>query len=969
MWRVLSTIQAGLLSKEEGMSGELARKLVEARSAESFLRRQGHRLGWRSIAALKSEVDRLVVCDLNAAARLANRIEELATLKTDRVWKAFADASRARVLHYSGRHDAAARLYAIAAGTIDNAGLTVEAGAIKRHRVFALTQMGRYGVALRAAKAARTALAGSRPEQLAQLEANVGNIYDRLDKPRKALQCYDRARKILAIRRDRVSCALVDFNRSNVLVELDRHAEAAALLESAGRTFEKAGQSLRAAQARFHLAYIHYLRGDYTAALGGYYQARDRLVELGNDELGAWCNQEIAEVLLALNGFEDAAANAGLAESTFSRLKLPYESAQAMIVSAMAKAGLGEFDAAYDYLSRARKVFARNRSSLRAAVADAYLADVALRQGKAGDASRRARRAMRAFTKHGLMTRSAHSKLLAARAAYLLGKTSAARQLSLAALRDIKGLYAQSLEYQCHHLIGRMDRDAGKPRQALARFRTAVEKIESLRGGIAADEFKSSFLRDKIEVYEDAIAAYLGRKSFESLEEAFKLVEASKSRTLADLLVRYAQGRGKTRVSARHREQLSRLIADLNWYNARARLEDERGEQRRAGRAQGYQESMAKCEREIAGLFRRIEAEDGPDGPDGPERMHKGRSSDLRDALESGETAVEYFTVGDEVCAFIASRDGIRVTRDLASRQHLEDLLRGFRFQMEKFNYGSKYVDAHLDQLKSATDDYLTRFHQMLFAPIESAMAGDRVLIIPHGALHYVPFHALRGDTGYLVDRYGISYAPSAAVFAMCKLHNKRPRPGPANGKSPVVAIGLADSQTPHIEDEIDALKSIFTGTKVLSGERATLENLLKFGPGARLLHLASHGYFRRDNPMFSFLKLADYQLNFYSLLDLELSADLVTLSACHTGVNSIFPGDELHGLMRGFLYAGAPSLVVSLWAVSDRSTAEFMKHMYSRIAAGDSKRDSIRYAQLAIKDLYGHPYYWAPFVLMGNPT
>jgi CHAT domain-containing protein len=95
----------------------------------------------------------------------------------------------------------------------------------------------------------------------------------------------------------------------------------------------------------------------------------------------------------------------------------------------------------------------------------------------------------------------------------------------------------------------------------------------------------------------------------------------------------------------------------------------------------------------------------------------------------------------------------------------------------------------------------------------------------------------------------------------------------------------------------------------------------------------------------------------------------MVTLSACHTGVNMVFPGDELHGLMRGFLYAGAPSLVASLWAANDVSTAEFMKVMYSQVRAGRSKRAALRAAQLAIKDAYGHPYYWAPFVLMGNPN
>src|SRR5262249_8618866 len=107
---------------------------------------------------------------------------------------------------------------------------------------------------------------------------------------------------------------------------------------------------------------------------------------------------------------------------------------------------------------------------------------------------------------------------------------------------------------------------------------------------------------------------------------------------------------------------------------------------------------------------------------------------------------------------------------------------------------------------------------------------------------------------------------------------------------------------------------------------------------------------------------------DFYSLLDLKLDAEMVTLSACRTGVNAIFPGDELHGLMRGFLHAGAPSLVVSLWAVSDRSTAELMGRMYKELRAGASKRSALRAAQLATKDDYGHPFYWAPFILMGNP-
>jgi len=285
----------------------------------------------------------------------------------------------------------------------------------------------------------------------------------------------------------------------------------------------------------------------------------------------------------------------------------------------------------------------------------------------------------------------------------------------------------------------------------------------------------------------------------------------------------------------------------------------------------------------------------------------------------------------------------------------------------------------------------LIQLYELIFARLEPFVESDRLIVMPHGALHYVPFHALLDRRGYLIDRFEISYAPSTAVLKLCRQRGAQMRKDHhANGRlthakngasqlrlidkssrydyGKMVALGVADGDTPSINVEVDALRGIFSDAVTLTGNEATRSNLMKFAPGARFLHLASHGYFRRDNPMFSFLKLADSSLNFYNLLDLKLNAEMVTLSACHTGVNMVFPGDELHGLMRGFLYAGAPSVVASLWAANDASTAHFMSTMYSRIQAGDTKRAALRAAQLAVKDAYGHPYYWAPFILMGNP-
>jgi CHAT domain-containing protein len=404
-----------------------------------------------------------------------------------------------------------------------------------------------------------------------------------------------------------------------------------------------------------------------------------------------------------------------------------------------------------------------------------------------------------------------------------------------------------------------------------------------------------------------------------------------------------------------------KLIEDLNWYSSQAGLEDDKGKQRRADIANRHSRRIVDCERQIAQLFRRLEVEDP--AFTSMHRMPSASASDLRHALEAGEQAIEYFTTGDEVSAFVASRHQFRVVRAITSKRDLKQRLAALQFQIEKFSYGSEYVDAHFWQLKEVTDQCLSELYEAIFAPLEALLNTDSLIIIPHGELHYVPFHALCDKRGnYLIDRFEISYAPSTTVLTLCRA---KPSGAPTAN---LIAFGVAEDGTPGIEAELHALARIFPDAVMLAGSEATRDNLMRLAPKARFLHLASHGYFRRDNPMFSFLKLADSRLSFYNLLDLKLNAEMVTLSACHTGVNTVFPGDELHGLMRGFLYAGTPALMMSLWAVNDRSTAELMREVYSQIRTGASKRTALRRAQLAIRNEYGHPYYWAPFILMGNP-
>jgi CHAT domain-containing protein len=217
------------------------------------------------------------------------------------------------------------------------------------------------------------------------------------------------------------------------------------------------------------------------------------------------------------------------------------------------------------------------------------------------------------------------------------------------------------------------------------------------------------------------------------------------------------------------------------------------------------------------------------------------------------------------------------------------------------------------------------------------------------------------------VERHEVSYLPGASFLRYCQ-----PKPGV---QRELLAVGHSfGGRLPHTVEEARAVATRLDG-QVLLEHQVTLANVLDGVPKYHMLHIAAHGDFRADNPLFSGLALADGWLTTFDIFGLRLQASLVTLSACQTGRNVIGGGDELLGLMRAFLCAGAASLVLSLWAVEDRSTAQLMEMFYDRLAQGWSKGQALRSAQLQFLqeskehggEGYEHPYYWAPFFLVGD--
>ena len=264
----------------------------------------------------------------------------------------------------------------------------------------------------------------------------------------------------------------------------------------------------------------------------------------------------------------------------------------------------------------------------------------------------------------------------------------------------------------------------------------------------------------------------------------------------------------------------------------------------------------------------------------------------------------------------------------------------------------------------------LTALYAHLIQPVVKDLGGVTYLgILPDGPLHFLSFAALKGPKGYVVDRYPIFYAPSASVLEYTfakRSHTKQTK---------VLAVGNPDLgnynyDLPLAELEAKSIKWNFPDMDILTGAAASKEWFVKNISRYGVIHLAAHGEFDAFNPLLSSLWLAsddpgNRRLTVKEIFSLDLRADLVTLSACQTGLGKLQAG-ELIGLNRAFIYAGTHALISALWRVDDLSTAVLMKHFYRNYVTMN-KADSLRRAQLIVKKDFPHPSYWAGLSLVGD--
>lgn len=283
------------------------------------------------------------------------------------------------------------------------------------------------------------------------------------------------------------------------------------------------------------------------------------------------------------------------------------------------------------------------------------------------------------------------------------------------------------------------------------------------------------------------------------------------------------------------------------------------------------------------------------------------------------------------------------------------------------------------------------RLHRLLIEPIEDLLPtdpNDKVIFIPQGPLFLVPFPALqRSDGRYLVEQHTLSTAPSIQVLMLTGRHqDSMPEAALREVEPEQLGPGLVvgNPTMPHLPEwpeplpalpgaEVEAeLIAALLDTNPVTGDQATKAYVLGRLGDAPLIHLATHGILDDDRGLGSAVALAPTAsdaglLTAEEILDMDLKAELVVLSACNTGRGRI-TGDGVIGLSRSFLSAGVPSVIVSLWSVPDAPTARLMSEFYKNLKAKPDKAGALRQAMLTTMRLYPDPLSWAGFTLIGEP-
>ncbi len=515
------------------------------------------------------------------------------------------------------------------------------------------------------------------------------------------------------------------------------------------------------------------------------------------------------------------------------------------------------------------------------------------------------------------------------------------------ALQKLEGSTLRSLRFYALLGLGEVELKCKEKEMAFEHLYEAIEIVEKTRNRMEEITDRVCFTQSRLAVYE-----FLMEELFEEgrIEEAFDLSERVKARSFLDVMVGQS-----VKVRAKDMEVMGRIKA---WEREKALLEAKKAEVRQDQVALWkITEELAQMEKKLRLLYEELRASS-------PELLSLVAVSplslsEMQKSIPEDVVVLDYFVLPEHTLAWIITTSTINGF----------DLPVGENVLYEK----ASLLRERLANPKEEDFVPLTNFLcKELFVPLEEHLQGKKkVLLVPHRSLSFLPFQVLTRRERYLLGDYLFFYAPSLNTYFYSLKKEGNPSGRFLGFGNPKFSDPNV-SPLPGAEEEVKEVGKLFQNPLLLFGEEATESAFYRLVREANIVHLSTHGSANERSPLYSAILLAPDSENDGFLLAGEIffttfQADLVVLSACQTALGQYSVTEGLIGFTRSFFYAGASSLIASLWSVSDLSTRDLFVRFFRYVLGGLSKVEALWRAQIDVANEYGHPFYWAPFILIGK--
>lgn len=814
-------------------------------------------------------------------------------------------------------------------------------------KLYALALLGRYDEAVNCGQNTLEVFKKHGDELAAgKIEKNIGNIVSRQEKHFEAEKYYLSAYKRFKKLKNDSEMTMCENGLAITYSALNNFLKAENFYQKALSRAKKFEMLVTQAEIEASMGNLFLFRAKFNEALKLLELSRQKYEKLQMPHQSAVAELEMADAYLELNLVREAFEIYEKVTESLAQLKMQGEEARARLNFAKSAINLRKNELARMQLEKAAKLYKAEKNLAGEAFVKLIETQLSFSQNDYPKASKLAQQTSEMLKESGNLRYILLLKYLQGEILFNLQKTAEAEQLFNETYIEAAKQDNLFLTQAAQTALGKLSLQQNDQTKAEKYFKQAIELIENLREPLPAEDFRMSFFADKIVSYQQLANIYLKKGK---IKEAFLLVEKSRSRVLAESLTENEFENKPNEVTAPLLKQLNGLREELNWFYSRLNRAT-------ADESVSLLVETHTREKQINELMRQIKNVGGE-----ANKTNKTLDLDsLQNFLGKERALIEFVNFDGKINIFILTEKNIEFIETETQESEITNLLESLHFQFETMRYGESQLGIFAAELKKRTNFYLQKLYQKLILPIEKFIENRHLVIIPFGKLHYLPFHALFDGEHYLIEKREVSYAASALVLQHCLEKPKRELEN-------ALLVGFADEKIPFVKDEIEKLEEIFPKGKTLFGKDASFTNFKKKAESFDVIHLACHGQFRQDNPMFSALRLSDGFLTVRDISELNLKAELVTLSACETGLNKVLEGDELIGLKRGFFAAGVPSLILTLWTVNDKATQTLVADFYQNLKDGKTISDSLRTAQNKLIAEKSHPYFWSPFFLAGS--